>query len=167
MVSEYSQTTMEEQMFQAVSHDWVCASPSKWRALVFVAAVVLAGLLTTGEATAMASFQGFGMRRHTRGQMPSVDDQVKRMTTQLNLTDDQQAKVKPILEDQRQQMQQLRKDSSLSQDEKFGKMREVHEKASSQIKALLNEDQQKKFDEIQQKRRERLEFRRGGAIDKE
>jgi Spy/CpxP family protein refolding chaperone len=167
MMSEYSQKTMEEQILQAVRHDWVCASPSKWRAVVFVAAVVLAGLFTTGEATAMASFQRLGMRRHARGQMPSVDDQVKRMAKQLSLNDDQQQKLKPILEDQRQQMQQLRNDSSLSQDEKFNKMRDVHEKASSQIKALLNEDQQKKFDEMQQKHRERWESRRGGASDKE
>jgi Spy/CpxP family protein refolding chaperone len=46
-------------------------------------------------------------------------------------------------------------------------MRDVHENASSQIKAFLNEAQQKKFDELQQKRRERWQSRQGGGTDKE
>jgi periplasmic protein CpxP/Spy len=154
-------------MLRVVTPDWVCAKSSRQRAMLLVAVAMLGGVFTAAHAITVASFQGLGMRRHARGQMPSIDDQVKRMTKQLSLNDDQQQKLKPILEDQRQQMQQLRNDSSLSQDEKFSKMRDVHEKASTQIKALLNQDQQKKFDEIQQKRRERWELRRGGASDKE
>jgi periplasmic protein CpxP/Spy len=154
-------------MLRVVSPDWACAKSSGQRAMAVVAVAMLGGAFTAAQAMTVASFQGLGMQRHARGQMPSVDDQVKRMTKQLSLNDDQQQKLKPILEDQRQQMQQLRNDSSISQDEKFSKMRDMHEKASSQIKGLLNEDQQKKFDEIQQKRRERWESRQGGADDKE
>jgi Spy/CpxP family protein refolding chaperone len=154
-------------MLRVVTPDWVCANSSRQRAIVLVAVVMFGGVFTAAQAITVANFRGLGMQRYGRGQMPSVDDQVKRMTKQLSLNDDQQQKLKPILEDQRQQMQQLRNDSSLSQDEKFSKMRDMHEKASSQIKALLNEDQQKKFDEIQQKRRERWESRQGGAGDKE
>jgi periplasmic protein CpxP/Spy len=154
-------------MLRVVTPDWVCAKSSRQHAMVLLAFVMLGAVFTAAQAITVASFQELGMRRHARGQMPSVDDQVKRMTKQLSLNDDQQQKIKPILEDQRQQMQQLRNDSSLSQDEKFSKMRDVHEKASSEIKALLNQDQQKKFDEIQQKRRERWESRQGGSGDKE
>ena len=154
-------------MLRVVTPDWVCTKSSRQRAVVLVAVVMLGGIFTATQATTVASFQGMGMGRQARGQMPSVDDQVKRMTKQLSLNDDQQQKLKPILEDQRKQMQQLRNDSSLSQDEKFSKMRDLHEKASSEIKALLTQDQQKKFDEIQQKRRERWESRQDGASDKE
>ncbi len=87
---------------------------------------------------------------------PRVDDQVKHMAKKLNLSDDQQAKLKPILEDQRKQMEQIRDDSSLSRDDRFSKMKSVHENSAAQIKALLNEDQQKKFDKMQEERREHM-----------
>lgn len=154
-------------MLRADGDDRVCVKALRRRATLFFAIVVLGGLFTTTQASAMVAFQGFGMRRHGRGQMPSVDDQIKRLTKELKLSDDQQGKIKPILEDQRQQMQQLRSDTALSTDEKFSKMRDVHQQASRQIKSLLTQDQQKKFDEIQQKRRERWQSRQGGNNDKE
>jgi hypothetical protein len=58
------------------------------------------------------------------------------MSKQLKLGDDQQAKVKPILEEQRNQMEQLRNDSSMSRDDKLAKMRDLHEQSSNQIKAI-------------------------------
>ena len=124
---------------------------------------VLAGLLLSTTVLAASGLGGQGGRRFGRRAMPSVDDQVKRMSKQLKLNDDQQAKLRPILEDQRKQMEGIRNDSSMSRDDKFSKMREVHEQATSQIKALLNEDQQKKFEELQKKRQERWESRHGGG----
>jgi Spy/CpxP family protein refolding chaperone len=139
-------------------------------ALRFPAAVILVALvcLSLGLGTAFGQYgqsqsgpdqagQGSGMEGHTgRHQMPSVDDQVKHMAKKLNLSDDQQAKLKPILEDQRKQMEQIRDDSSLSREDRFSKMKSVHENSASQIKALLNDDQQKKFDKMQAERREHM-----------
>ncbi len=39
------------------------------------------------------------------GRMGSTDDMMKELTTKLNLTADQQAKIKAILEENHQQMQ--------------------------------------------------------------
>ena len=69
---------------------------------------------------------GRGMGGHHR-QMPSVDDQLRHMSKQLKLSDEQQAKLRPILEDRRKQMDQIRSDSSLSRQDRFSKMRELHE----------------------------------------
>jgi Spy/CpxP family protein refolding chaperone len=132
------------------------------RSLIKFVAVMFVLMICGGSALAAGPFQGMRMRRAGHHQMPSVDDQLKRMTKQLKLSDDQQAKVKPILEEQRNQMQQLRSDSSLSQDEKMGKMRELRQQSSSQIKALLNDQQQKKFDEVQKKRQEKWQSRQSG-----
>jgi septal ring factor EnvC (AmiA/AmiB activator) len=134
------------------------------------AAIILVGLvcLSLGLGTAFGQYgqgqsgpdqsgQASGMDGHMgRHQMPSVDDQVKHMTKKLNLSNDQQAKLKPILEDQRKQMEQIRNDSSLSREDRFSKMKSVHENSASQIKALLNEDQQQKFDKMQAERREHM-----------
>jgi len=124
---------------------------SRWSLL---ALMTIAGLFVLVQANTMVG-QGFGMRRHARGQMPSVDDQLQRMSKALNLNEDQQSKIKPVLTQQRTEMQQIRNNSSISNDEKFSKIRNTHQQASSQIKALLNEDQQKRFHEFQQKQRER------------
>ncbi len=85
--------------------------------------------------------------------MPSVDDQVKHLTQKLDLTDDQQVKLKPILEDQRKQMEQIHSDSSLSREDRFSKMQQVRTASDTQIKALLTADQQKKFDKMREEQR--------------
>lgn len=85
--------------------------------------------------------------------MPSVDDQLKNLTDRLSLTADQQAKIKPILEDTHAQAQTLMHDNSLSQDDRRTKMRSLHESSSAKIRDVLNDDQKKKFDAWQQEMR--------------
>ena len=94
--------------------------------------------------------------------MPSVDDQLKNLTYRLSLTADQQAKIKPILEDTHAQSQTLMNDSSLSQDERRNKMRSLHETSSTKIRDVLNDDQKKKFDAWQQEMRDQMRQRQGG-----
>lgn len=72
------------------------------------------------------------------------------LSKELNLTDDQKAKVKPILEDQEKQMQALRADTSLSQEQKHEKMMQLHETSHSQINGILTPDQQKKFAQLKE-----------------
>ncbi len=88
--------------------------------------------------------------------MPSVDQQMKHFTKALKLSDDQQTKVRSVLEEQHKQMEQVHNDSSLSREDRFSKMKQIHESTNTQIKSVLNEDQQKKFDEIQQKHQEHM-----------
>jgi Spy/CpxP family protein refolding chaperone len=92
---------------------------------------------------------------------PSVDQQVKHLTKALKLNDDQQTKVRSALEDQQKQMEQIHNDSSLSRDDRASKMKEIHESTNTQIKSVLNDDQQKKFDQIQQKHQEHMREHQG------
>jgi hypothetical protein len=140
---------------------------------VSAAALVRAAMLclcVSFSSLALAQEQGSqeqpngGMGGHMgHHQMPSVDQQLSHMTKALNLNDDQQAKVKTILENQRTQMEQLHNDTSTPQQDKFSKMREIHENSNTQIKALLNNDQQTKFDQMQQKQKERMKNRWGAG----
>ncbi|HEX3352632.1 MAG: Spy/CpxP family protein refolding chaperone [Terriglobales bacterium] len=107
---------------------------------------------------------GQGMGRHMghRG-MPSVDDQVKHLTKKLNLSADQQAKLKPILEDQRTQMEAVHNDSSLSREDRFSKMQTLRQSSDTQVKALLNDDQQKNFDKMREEQKSRMgKWHKGG-----
>jgi periplasmic protein CpxP/Spy len=74
------------------------------------------------------------------------------LTQQLNLTADQQAKVQQILQSESSQMESLHSDSSLSQQDRHTKMMEIHQTTNTQIRALLDPDQQKKWDAMQAKR---------------
>lgn len=105
-----------------------------------------------------------GMGRHMGGRrMPSVDDQLKHLSKKLNLSDDQQGKLKPILEDQRKQMEQIHNDSSLSREDRMSKMMELRQSSDTQIKSVLNDDQQKNFDKMRSEQRDRMKrWHKGG-----
>jgi periplasmic protein CpxP/Spy len=67
------------------------------------------------------------------------------LSKQLNLTDEQKAKIKPILDDEGKQMRTMREDTSLSEQQRHDKMMQLHETADSQINDVLTPEQQKKF----------------------
>ncbi len=82
------------------------------------------------------------------GGPPSPEQRLERLSTMLNLTDDQKAKIKPVLEEQSTAMQNLRKDTSMSPQDRHNKMREIHDNTSSQIRAVLTSEQQAKLDSM-------------------
>jgi Spy/CpxP family protein refolding chaperone len=102
--------------------------------------------------------------RPRRG-MPSVEDQVKNLTEKLSLTDDQQAKVKTILEDTRSQMMKAMQDDSMSREDKMAKGRSLREASNGKIRDLLTDDQKKKFDDMQKEAQERMRQRQQGGGD--
>lgn len=73
---------------------------------------------------------------------------VEHLSTELNLTEEQRTKIKPMAEDVYKQMDQVRQDSSLSEQERREKLRQIHENALGQVKTILNPEQQKKLDEM-------------------
>jgi Spy/CpxP family protein refolding chaperone len=95
-----------------------------------------------------------GERMGRRGPM-SPQMELDRLTKELNLTSDQQDKIKPILEDQQKQMQDLRNDTSVEGQDRFVKMREIRKSHMDQIRDILTSDQQTKFDEMQKRMMER------------
>jgi len=97
------------------------------------------------------------MQRH----IPDVDTQLQRLSKKLKLTDEQKPQVKTILEGQRDQMQKEMQEPSSGRGEKRDKMREIHENASSKIRALLTDDQKSKYDKLEAQRQERMQRRRG------
>lgn len=108
---------------------------------------------------------GGGRAERGRGQM-SPDDQLQRLSETLNLTDDQKTQILPILKNRQEEMQKLRSDSSMSREDRMTKMRSIMEESNKKIRAVLNDDQKQKYDEMQQKMRERMQQRREGAEKK-
>jgi Spy/CpxP family protein refolding chaperone len=64
--------------------------------------------------------------------------------------------VQSLLQDEKSQMQNLRQDTSTTKEDRRSKFMEIHKNTDDQIRAALNPDQQKKWDEMQNKREERM-----------
>ncbi len=94
----------------------------------------------------------------------SADQHLQMLSEKLNLTDDQTAKLKPILQDQMQQMKAVREDSSLSEEQKRAKMKSIHESLHEQINAVLTPEQQAKFKQMSQ---EQMQKHKGMGAGKE
>ena len=102
--------------------------------------------------------QGHGAGEgHGRAMGMNADAMLERMSKDLNLTDDQKTKIKPILEEQTKQMQDARQSTSTSDQDRRAKMKQIHENTMSQIRPILNSDQQKKLEEMMSRRGERSE----------
>ena|SRR5579859_76124 len=78
--------------------------------------------------------------------MGNVDDHVKELSAKLNLTADQQTKVKAILEEHHQQMQAMMKDDSMSKEDKHAKMMSMHDSVHAKVREILTDEQKPKFD---------------------
>jgi len=81
--------------------------------------------------------------------MPSVDERVQHMTKTLNLSGDQQTKVKSILQDEHNQMVSLKQDKSASQEDQHAKFQQIRQASNEKIRGALNDEQKAKFDQMQ------------------
>ena len=115
--------------------------------MLFAVCLMAAGAFAQQNPPAQGG--GDGQEHGPRRGMPSVDDQLKHLTERLSLTSDQQAKIKPILEDTHAQMAKISQDDSASREDKMAKMRSLHETASGKVREILTDDQKKKFDDMQ------------------
>jgi Spy/CpxP family protein refolding chaperone len=100
--------------------------------------------------------QGPGMAG--RGPMRmDPDQQLQRMTKQLDLSADQQSQMKPLLVERQQKMEALFQDQSLAPEDRRAKMQSIRQESQSKIEAVLNDQQKQKFEAMQERR-----GRRGG-----
>ena len=79
---------------------------------------------------------------------PSVDQ----LAQQLNLSDDQKAKVKPILDGERQKVIEARGDTSLSREDRQAKMQGIREATATQMKAVLTAEQFGQWEKLRTQR---------------
>jgi len=118
--------------------------------------LVLAGLVYSvtpsiaqdNTAPAQETTQPSGPPEHGHGQFDPAR-RADMLAKHLQLNSDQQAKVLDIMKSAQSQMEGLRSDTSMSHEDKRSKMMEIRKTSNEQIRALLDSNQQKKFDEMQ------------------
>ena len=91
--------------------------------------------------------------------MSNIDEQVKVLSDDLNLSSDQQSKVKSILTDQHEQAMALIQDSSMDRDTKIEKIHSLRADTIAKVRQTLNEEQKPKFDAMVQQQDERMRQR--------
>ncbi len=108
--------------------------------LSLIAAMALGGLVAFSTlATAQdASTNGNNGGKHRSA---TVEQQLDRLSTKLNLTDDQKPKVKAVLEDQQAKMKDIHSDTSLDKSARREKMQTLHKDVMAKMKGILTEDQ--------------------------
>jgi len=102
-------------------------------------------------------------QRGAQDDVPTVETQLKVLTEKLDLTGDQQARIKPILEELHDATQKLVQDKSLSREERLAKVRPQRYKADKLIREFLNDDQKQKLDRLEREPHPELHGNLDGA----
>jgi Spy/CpxP family protein refolding chaperone len=89
-------------------------------------------------------------RRAAQDGVPTAESQLKVLTEKLDLTGDQQSRIKPVLQELHDATQKIVQDKNLSLEERLAKVRPQRYKADKQIREFLSDDQKKKLDQYLQ-----------------
>ena len=114
--------------------------------------VLAIGILSIAALTATAQQTTAGTdtdNQHNVQGVPTVDQHLKVLSEKLNLTSDQQAKAKPILQEMQDSMLKVSQDTSLTHEERMDKVRPLREKADKQLREILTDEQKQKLDQLE------------------
>ena len=95
----------------------------------------------------------------TSGSWPTPEEAVARMSNKLNLSEDQKARITPIIADRQTQMRALMADSSGRRLQKARKAKSIMSDSDKKIEAVLTKDQKKTYEEMKEERRETMRSR--------
>jgi Spy/CpxP family protein refolding chaperone len=112
--------------------------------LSLIAALAVGGLLAGATIT---SAQDTPKKKG-----PSVEQRVDRMNTEVTLTADQKTKVTALFEEDAKKQRELRQDTSLSQEDRRAKGRELREASDKKLKEILTPAQWDKWEKARPQR---------------
>lgn len=114
--------------------------------------ILLSPVLRAQDETSAAPEIGQGPRAgQDRGEI------LGKIAQALDLTDEQKADIKPIVDQRRAKMMVLRENKSLTPEQKRAQAKEILQASLQQIKGILTPEQQQKLDQIIQRIKERRE----------
>ena len=109
--------------------------------------------ITSGLVLIMGIAVIFSSLAQAQPQRMSVEGRVKILKDSLKLSDEQSNKITKILEDQREEMTTAMKDIRDNRDSMQTVRQEIMKKTDENIKAVLTENQAKKYDDMLKARR--------------
>ena len=112
--------------------------------LLFTIPIAVTALLTASTSVFAEDEKPKAPGAHAPG------ERLKMMTDKLGLNDEQQGKIKAIIEKNMPKAKELREDTALSQEDKRAKMQELRKAEVEEIRAVLTPEQQEKMKELRQ-----------------
>lgn len=91
-----------------------------------------------------------GHWRHKRG------DHMQNMAQKLNLTQQQQDQLKPIMEKGREQAKAIWQDNSLNKDQKREKLQALHQQTKAEVNGILTPQQQQQMASLREEGKQRM-----------
>jgi periplasmic protein CpxP/Spy len=115
-----------------------------------VGALVLFALTAGAQQTATAS-AGVEKENHssTQSKADPVEHHLQVLSEKLNLTADQEGRVRPILQDMHDAMGKAEQNQSLSVEERREQEKTAFMKADGEIREILTDDQKKTLDQLE------------------
>jgi hypothetical protein len=119
--------------------------------LFAVGTLMMFALTAAAQQTATAS-AGVEKANHSSMQNSTdpVENHLKKLSEQLNLTTDQVDQARPILQEMHSTMEKAEQNQSLSDDERKAQKHAAFMKADSQIRPILTDDQKRTLDQLEQ-----------------
>jgi hypothetical protein len=124
----------------------------------FFFALFLAGLLATAPSV-RAHAQEDSSQAPAARSWPNPEEVVAKLDSQLGLSDDQKAKITPIIADRQEKIKALAAENSGRRMQKMRKMKSIMSESDEKIKAVLTDEQKQKYTEMQQQMRDQARQR--------
>ena len=122
--------------------------------LLGVAALAWSGILAAQEPSAPSSPpQEETAPTGKPGRGGSVEKRLEKLSQQLNLTDEQKAKIRPLLKREGERIKEVRSNTSLSQGEAQRRIQSIRRDTNQRIREFLTPDQKKQWQEDRQQQR--------------
>ena len=119
-------------------------------ALSAVAALSVVTPVITAQTQDNAENKSQDTAQSSMSQQESAESKLQQISDQLNLTEEQKTKLKPILQDEVDQLKALKSDTTASSQDKLQKAKEIRASHKSQIDAILTPEQKQKWDQMKQ-----------------
>lgn len=130
--------------------------------LLAIGTILLSALAATAQQPAISASTKSSPTGEGAG-VPTAEGQLTFLATKLDLTGDQQEKIKPILQALHDTTVTLIQDENMSREERQSKVRDSRFTADKKIRAILNDDQKKKLDQLEQEPHPELHGNVSGA----
>ncbi len=117
--------------------------------LLAIGTILLSALAATAQQPATSASTKSSQTGEGAG-VPTAEGQLTFLAAKLDLTGNQQEKIKPILQALHDTSVTLVQDENMSREERQSKVRDSRFTADKKIRAILNDDQKKKLDQLEQ-----------------
>jgi Spy/CpxP family protein refolding chaperone len=125
----------------------------------------LLSLLVAGLFACSALAQVTDPNKPVGSKVDKADKKLDKMTKKLELTTDQQNKIRPILQDEENQIQAVMKNNILSREQKKEQIKAVSQSTKEKIDPLLTPDQREDFDKMKKEKKIEKEAKKEARKD--